>query len=262
MADLRIFSYIPNPRLAKVKIVALFAGAEIEVVGDKPKELVDWLWDFDARKLSEEEKSTYSEFARTGSVGFAGVTLYKTDSFLQLQPFGSVPAGFSGDGAIGIFESNAIMRAAARLGSQPHKLLGEGPLGESRVDSFLDRTLVYSRDMQRYLLAGANLTPDQYTEMNNALLPFAAGLNTALESNDYLTGADLTLADIAVICELSQLTNESSFLDRLAELDLAPLTSNLATFESLGEHIRKLSGEPHIREQLSPYLDRLLAVWR
>ncbi len=261
MADLRIFSYIPNPRLAKAKIAARFSGAEIEVLGDKPLELVHWLWDFEARKLSGDEKDGLSEIARTGSVGFAGVTLYKSEEFLRAHPFGSVPAGFSGDGEIGIFESNSIMRAAARLGSKPHGLLGDGPLGQSRVDSFLDRTLVYSRDMQRYLLAGDKLTAEHHAEMRTSLVAFATGLNTALGYDDYLAGNGLTLADIAAACELGQLTNERGFQSRLDELGLPALTNELADFERLGTYLGKLAQEPIIRDEIGKYLDRLLAVW-
>ena len=45
---------------------------------------------------------------------FSGV-LYKTDSFLKAHPFGTVPAAFSPDGHIGIFRSNSILRAVARV---------------------------------------------------------------------------------------------------------------------------------------------------
>ena len=38
MADLRIFSYLPNPRLYKATIAARYSGAEIEVIGAKPPE--------------------------------------------------------------------------------------------------------------------------------------------------------------------------------------------------------------------------------
>ncbi|MEO0817969.1 MAG: hypothetical protein AAFX86_11780 [Pseudomonadota bacterium] len=41
MADLRIFSYLPNPRLFKATIAARFSGAEVEIVGDKPPRLLD-----------------------------------------------------------------------------------------------------------------------------------------------------------------------------------------------------------------------------
>ena len=50
-SDLKIFSYLPNPRVWKALITAEFSGAEIEVVGDKPKNLGKWLWDFNAEEL-------------------------------------------------------------------------------------------------------------------------------------------------------------------------------------------------------------------
>ena len=53
MADLRIFSYLPNPRLYKATIAARYSGATIEVIGAKPTELPNWLWDYDARELPE-----------------------------------------------------------------------------------------------------------------------------------------------------------------------------------------------------------------
>ena len=36
MADLRIISYLPNPRLYKATIAARYSGATIEVVGAPP----------------------------------------------------------------------------------------------------------------------------------------------------------------------------------------------------------------------------------
>ena len=48
MADsvLKIFSYLPNPRVWKAQIAAEIIGVQIEVVGDKPAALPGWLWDF------------------------------------------------------------------------------------------------------------------------------------------------------------------------------------------------------------------------
>jgi len=63
MADLRIFSYLPNPRVWKATIAARFCGVEIEVRGAPGKELRNWLWDYDARPLSEEEQGALSSFA-------------------------------------------------------------------------------------------------------------------------------------------------------------------------------------------------------
>ena len=138
---LRIFSYLPNPRVWKALIAAELLGVHVEVVGDKPKNLGNWLWDFSARPLNEEEKVPDNPNARASSRGFTG-TLYKTDEFLQTQPYGTVPAAFSPDGAIGVFESNSILRAVARAGSQDQGLYGRNGMDASRIDSFLDATLV------------------------------------------------------------------------------------------------------------------------
>ena len=47
MTALRIFSYLPNPRIMKATIAARLCGIDVEIRGDKPKNLVDWLWDFE-----------------------------------------------------------------------------------------------------------------------------------------------------------------------------------------------------------------------
>ena len=69
---LKIFSYLPNPRVWKSLIAANISGVEIEIVGDKPGNLNSWLWDFDARELLEEEKTKNSPHLRKGKRGFAG----------------------------------------------------------------------------------------------------------------------------------------------------------------------------------------------
>ena len=153
MADLRIFSYLPNPRVWKATIAARFCGVDVEVRGAPPKELRDWLWDYDARPLAEQERQSLSSLARTGRVGLTGVKLLKTDTFLQAQPFGNVPAAFGPDGKIGIFESNSIMRAVARLGEATFPLYGRDAWEASRIDSFLDVSLLFARDSQIYLLS-------------------------------------------------------------------------------------------------------------
>ena len=77
-----------------------------------------------------------------------------------------MPAAFSPDGKIGIFESNSIMRAVARLGESRFPLYGRGPCEASRVDSFLDASLVFARDSQVYLLAlmSGTLSPENSTK--------------------------------------------------------------------------------------------------
>src|SRR6266404_1434662 len=124
MTQLRIFSYLPNPRIWKATIAARLCGVEIELRGSSPRELQDWLWDFDARPLSEVDPQAAEGAARIGRVGFKGGRLFKTDAFLDAHPFGTVPAAFSPDGTIGVFESNSIMRTVARLGAERLQLYG------------------------------------------------------------------------------------------------------------------------------------------
>lgn len=261
MADLRIFTYLPNPRLYKATIAARFSGAEVEIVGDAPPRLVNWLWDFDARELSEEDKQSVSAFAREAAVGFKGVTLFKSDEFLRAHPFGNVPAGFSGDGQIGIFESNSIMRAAARAGGQPNTLLGSGPMEQSRIDSFLDRSLVFARDLQRYLLAGENMTPALHAEMAAELTAFASGLDRALANSSHVVGDAITLADIGPVCDLCQLTYESAHAERFEKLGLDFLVPSLGPFRHLGAHLKTLASDERFAIDLGRYFERLLPAF-
>ena len=63
---MRIFSYLPNPRVWKAQIAAEYSGAKLEVIGAQPPELQGWLWDFDARELSDDEVTDSSEPAGEG----------------------------------------------------------------------------------------------------------------------------------------------------------------------------------------------------
>ncbi|MEM6581504.1 MAG: glutathione S-transferase family protein [Pseudomonadota bacterium] len=261
MPDLRIFSYLPNPRLSKAVIAAHYSGANIEIVGDAPRELTQWLWDFDARKLTEADKPGLAHFARTGSLGFAGLTLYKSDAFLRAHPLGSVPAGFSGDGSVGIFESNAIMRAAARSGSKNHGLLGQGPLGESRVDAFLDRSLVFACDTQRYLLAADELTEHLYNDMARSLVSYTTGLDSSLQYSEFIVGDEITLADIAAVCELSLFTNEARMTEQLSAISKQALAPQLSSCAALGEYLQRMAQIDSFHKELGEYLEKLLVHW-
>src|SRR6202453_3040630 len=151
MAGLRVFSYLPNPRVWEV---------DGEIRGASGKGVRDWLWDYDARPLAEQERQSLSSLVRTGRVGLTGAKLFKTDAFLEAQPFGNVPAAFGPDGKIGIFESHSIMRAVAGLGGGAFPLYGRDHYEASRIDSFLDVSLAFARDSQIYLLALSDGTID------------------------------------------------------------------------------------------------------
>src|SRR5258708_37718169 len=246
MSDLRIFSYLPNPRIWKATIAARLCGVEVEVRGSSPKELQSWLWDFDAHPLSGDELAT-SAYAQIGKVGFTG-TLHKTAAFIEAHPFGTVPAAFSPDGKIGVFESNSIMRAVARLGEKRFPLYGRDPYEASRIDSFLDASLIFARDSQIYLLSLLDGTVNEaiHARTKEAFAIYAGGIECALlPRRSSLVGDDITLADICFATELVLFMNERQRVQQLNDRGLSkilhqnvhadyPLT--MAHFARLAEH--------------------------
>ncbi len=190
MIQLRIFSYLPNPRIWKATIAARLCGVEIEVRGTSPKNLQSWLWDFDARPLTSDEQAQIGAGA-AGKIGFKG-TLHKTSAFITAHPFGTVPAAFSPDGKTGIFESNSIMRAVARLGESRVPLYGSDPYEASRIDSFLDASLVFARDAQIYLLSllDGTVSPEIHGQgrvMDSQYTP-AESIRRYRQNREYLVG--------------------------------------------------------------------------
>jgi glutathione S-transferase len=264
MAGLRIFSYLPNPRVWKATIAARFCGVDVEVRGASGKELRDWLWDYDARPLAPGERESLSSLARTGRVGLTGAQLLKTDAFLEAQPFGNVPAAFGPDGKIGIFESNSIMRAVARLGQVAFPLYGSDVYEASRIDSFLDVSLVFARDSQIYLLALADGTIDAaiHARAKAAFAIYASGLEQTLTSRrNTLVGDGITLADICFAAELALFMNEHARVGQLNErgLDRILHAGVPNEYPLVFAHFARLVDHEHFRPDLKPYVEKLLS---
>jgi elongation factor 1-gamma len=260
MSDLRIFSYLPNPRIWKATIAARLCGVDVEVRGSSPKELQSWLWDFDARPLSERERATSAD-AKTGRVGFTG-TLHKTQAFMAAHPFGTVPAAFSPDGKTGIFESNSIMRAVARLGESRFPLYGRDPYEASRVDSFLDASLIFARDSQIYLLSLINgtVSSEIHGRARDAFSTYASGINQALSPDrEFIVGGNITLADICFVAELSLFFNERARPQLLHTKGLEPIlhASVDAEFPRAFAHFSKLSKHSAFAPDVEPYLEKI-----
>ncbi|MBL6688970.1 MAG: glutathione S-transferase [Pseudomonadales bacterium] len=255
---IRIFSYLPNPRVWKALIAAELCGVDVEVIGDKPGALASWLWDFDARPLEEHERTEDSPFARTSRRGFSG-TLYKTDEFIKAQPFGTVPAAFSSDGSIGIFESNSILRAVVRASDTDHGLYGREHFVASRIDSFLDATLVFAREAQVYLLAAAEMTDETYVRMSAAFEFYLNGIEQALSENSHIACDELTIADIALSCDVAQFLRERLMADRLAKNDFEPISRNLETdYPRVTGYLRRLAGSPVFKKYLAETIAQTL----
>lgn len=256
---LRIFSYLPNPRVWKALIAAEYCDVLVEVMGDKPPNLQNWLWDFDARELAKAERTPDHPSARVGRRGFRG-TLYKTDAFLEAHPFGTVPAAFDPDGFTGIFESNSILRAVARRGDATCKLYGEGDYGASRIDSFLDAALVFTRESQVYMLGMSEPSVETYDRMAAAYEFYLNGINQALTNNIYIASDALSIVDIAFACDLAQFLRENTMKEQLMTIDRAPISTHVKRdYPHAYEHLVRLSNTPEFNKHLAPLVKDLVA---
>jgi len=258
MSELRIFSYLPNPRIWKATIAARLCGIEVEVRGSSPRELASWLWDFDARPLSGNEHEVSTD-VQVGKVGFQGTSLYKTSAFMEAHPFGAVPAAFSPDGKTGIFESNSIMRAVARLGESEFPLYGCDAYEASRIDSFLDASLVFARDTQIYLLSlmSGTVSTETHARARDGFAVYAAGINQALSPDrEFLVGDSITIADICFVAELSLFFNEKKSAGELKKKDLKPILHARvdAEFPRAFAHLSRLRKHPAFAPDVEPYL--------
>jgi elongation factor 1-gamma len=257
---LRIFSYLPNPRIAKATIAARLCGVKLEIRGAPPRELARWLWDFDARPLADDEVSDAT--TRPARTGFAG-SLQKTDAFLAAHPFGAVPAAFSPDGKIGVFESNAIARAVVRLAPGRTRLYGDDPYGASRIDSFLDASLVFAREVQLYLLELAGpggVKPPTHERARAARDAYLTGIEQALTpARSFLVGDALTLADIVFAAELALFSAERASRRALAAASLPPLYDDALqeAYPRALAHFARLCAHPAFAPDLGPYLEKL-----
>ena len=255
---IRIFSYLPNPRVWKATITGRYLNVDVEVRGAPPRELGQWLWDFDARPLKEEDRKN-ARLERKGRTGFSG-SLYKTDQFLNAHPFGNVPAAFDSSGEVGIFESNSIMRAVARLADDDRGVYGRDPYHASRIDSFLDASLVFARDTQHYLLClgSDRLTREIHTQGRDAFTDYLDGIEGALAAGSGFIACDeLTLADICFVAEVSLFSRERAWRRTVEAIECEPIDwsrFHLATahYEGLCEHQAFLG-------DLSPFLEKLAA---
>jgi glutathione S-transferase len=265
MAALRIFSYLPNPRIWKATIAGRLCGVEIEVRGASPRELSRWLWDFDARPIAEVPRATLANAERTGRIGFADQKLYKTDAFLEAHPFGTVPAAFSPDGRTGIFESNSIMRAVARLGADRFPVYGRNVYESSRIDAFLDASLVFARDGQIYLLALSNgaVSSELYGRMNGSFAAYFSGIEQALTPQcTFLVGNDVTLADVCFVAEFCLFHNERARSSVLESAGLSPLLDDEfpKTYPRSAAHFQRLLAHPAFVPDVAGYLEKIASI--
>ena len=196
----------------------------------------------------------YSPHVRLGKRGFSGA-LYKTDDFLKAHPFGTVPAAFSPDGDIGIFESNSILRSVARAG-KTSGLYGNNDYEASRIDSFLDANLVFAREAQVYLLEIESLTKEGYKRMCSAYEFYISGLEQSLSNNRYIASNELTIADISFVCDFSQFLREGHYEEILKDKQLELITNQGPNdYPKVFKHFLTLSEREEFSSVMGTYLD-------
>ncbi len=255
---LRIFSYLPNPRIWKSTIAARIAGLEVDVQGAPAGELGGWLWDFEPRPLTETDRQN-PLFSVEGRTGFKS-TLYKTPAFREAQPWGTVPAAFSPDGRVGVFESNSIMRAVARQADPAHGLYGTDPYTASRIDGFLDVALVFARDSQIYLLSfgDKSLNADIHRAAGRAFDNWIGGIEHALTNAQWLCGDTLSIADICFACEVTLFSRERAALFQLDRVGAGPVMGEWEKrFPHAHRHYEKLCRHEAFVPDMQDYLIKL-----
>ena len=252
---LRVFSYLPNPRVWKAQIAAELCGVEVEVSGEAGANLATWLWDYDARPLDAEERTADSPHARVGRRGFSG-TLFKSDAFLAAHPFGTVPAAFSPGGSVGIFESNSILRAVARKGAETRALYGRDEYEASRIDSFLDANLVFAREAQVYLLSMRRPDAATHERMGAAYEFYLAGVESALGRTEYVAGDELSIADISFVCDFAQFLREGHYEEELGKAGLSLVSrAGAAEHPKAYGHMLRLSETDAFANHMGTYLN-------
>ena len=246
-SGIKIFSYLPNPRVWKSLIAANLCGAEVEVVGDEPKNLPNWLWDYDARELTEDDRAN-SALIRKGRRGFTN-DLYKTDEFLLAHPFGTVPAAFDTETRVGIFESNSIMRAVARLGKPNNLYGGDNDVLASRIDSFLDASLVFSREHQVYILGVQKMNKVLHNRMKSSYEFFLDGIERALEIDTFIVGNQISLADISFFSDTGYFLKEANYRDILKKQGFNLISSDFKEkYPLIVNHLNRLAKEDEFRK--------------
>jgi len=128
----------------------------------------------------------------------------KTPEFFQKNPNGEVPTLDSPDGPI--YESNAICRYIARKGNDKG-LYGSSEYESSLVDQWIEwyRSKI-EKDYFTWLFpifSWATFDKEKYEAAKAGLAKSFAVLNKHLESNQWIVGKRVTIADIVFLCSMT-----------------------------------------------------------
>ena len=143
-------------------------------------------------------------------------------------------------------------------------LYGRDAYEASRIDSFLDVSLVFARDSQIYLLALSDGTVDTaiHARAKQAFAIYASGLEQALSPHGKRwSGNDISLADICFAAELALFMNEHARAEQLNErgLDKILHAGVRNDYPLVFAHFERLVDHEHFKPDLKPYVEKLLS---
>ena len=174
-----------------------------EVIGAK-------LWDGKGRAPSALPESIKSQLSETFSRFFE----MEEDSSGEMSV-----ADFEREVSSGVYDNN---------------IYGKNAYETSRIDSFLDSSLIFARASQKYLLAinQDKLTPLIKEEAKDAFLIYMNGIESALNFNEspFIVGDQLTLADICYFCEYALFSREQIIPNSYKEGKWNSIIKNLNKF--------------------------------
>ena len=107
------------------------------------------------------------------------------------------------------------MRAVARSGKPNNLYGGDDHAMASRIDSFLDVNLVFSREHQVYILSVEKMNQVLYNRMKSAYEFYLDGIESALKVNKCIAGDFISLADISFVCDVGYFLKEVNQRDVL-----------------------------------------------
>jgi glutathione S-transferase len=155
------------------------------------------------------------------------------------------------------------MRTVARLGERRFPLYGGDAYAASRVDSFLDASLVFARDAQAYLLSllDGSVSAEMRSRAAEALATYLAGISRALlPERRFLVGDEITLADICFVAELALFSNERTRRSALVPKGLSPVLDEVRSDEAYARafaHFDRLRTHPAFAPDVEPYLEKI-----
>lgn len=154
------------------------------------------------------------------------------------------------------------MRAVARLGDGRVALYGGDPYTASRIDSFLDASLLFARDTQIYILAlrAGSVNPDIHASASKAFMTYMTGIERALCSGSgFIVGGSMSLADICFVAEAALFHNERVHRKLLDQMGLIPILSDNTTadYPMTLAHFSRLRAHAAFVPDIEPYLQSL-----